>query len=103
MPGQSITTANKETEISALNGWLMLIINLGLLAVGWYLIIQTIRDGAVHHVSVSLARLFAGIGLQTLACILLAGHFTLQPNEARERPRRSHNEKAAAQASGAPP
>jgi hypothetical protein len=77
------TSTNKEIQVSALNGWLMLIINLGLLVLGWYLIIQTIRDGVVHHDSISLTRLFTGVGLQTLACILLGGHFTLQPNEAR--------------------
>src|SRR5882672_10760217 len=83
MPDQVIATSNKEIKVNALNGWLMLLINLGLLAIGWFLIIQTIRDTAINHTPLSLTRLFAGIGLQTLAVILLCGHFTLQPNEAR--------------------
>jgi len=77
------TSANKEIPISALNGWLMLIVNLGLLVLGWYLIIQAIRAGVAHRDSFPFVGLFTGIGLQTLAWILLSGHFTLQPNEAR--------------------
>lgn len=81
MPDQ--TSTNKEIPVSALNGWLMLIINLGLLALGWFLIIEAIRQGTTPHGSFSLSKLFTGVGLQTLAWILLRGHFTLQPNEAR--------------------
>jgi len=77
------STTSKESQVSVPNGWLMLIINLGILIMGWYLIIQTLREVSVYHQPISLLRLFSGIGLQTLAWILLAGHFTLQPNEAR--------------------
>lgn len=81
MPDQ--TSANKEIQVSALNGWLMLIINLGLLAFGWFLIVQAIRADVVHHHPFPFAKLFTGIGIQALAWVLLTGHFTLQPNEAR--------------------
>lgn len=83
MSDQVITPSNKEIKVSALNGWMMLLINLGLLALGWFLIIQAIRATAIDHTPISLTRLFTGIGFQTLAVIFLCGHFTLQPNEAR--------------------
>jgi regulator of protease activity HflC (stomatin/prohibitin superfamily) len=35
------------------------------------------------HAGISLTRLFTAIGIQILGWILLLGHFTLQPNEAR--------------------
>jgi hypothetical protein len=75
--------ASREREITVLNGWLMLLINLGMLAAGIFLLVQTIREGVSSHAGISLTRLFTAIGIQILGWILLLGHFTLQPNEAR--------------------
>jgi regulator of protease activity HflC (stomatin/prohibitin superfamily) len=79
-PGKSVSA---ERETSAVNGWLMLVINLALLigALVWFISIvaRAVRTG---HPSGLWWLLAAGL-LETLAIILLCGHFTLQPNEAR--------------------
>ena len=74
-------TATREIDRSALSGWFMLFVNLGLLlgAVGLFLyeIIWTIPDERSRWL-IALSVLLA-----ILAIVLLGGHFTLQPNEAR--------------------
>src|SRR6266545_4036915 len=66
-----------------MSGWLMLAINLALLFLGVYFIANTIYEASAHRAAISVAKFLAGIGLEILAVILLTGHFTLQPNQAR--------------------
>ncbi len=83
MSSQPIAAANKENEVSVLNGWLMLAINVGLLILGICLIIQAVHESTIRPGGLPFGRFFAGLGIEILAVILLVGHFTLQPNEAR--------------------
>ncbi len=83
MQNQNSTASNKELEVGAFNGWLMLAINLALLFLGVYFIANTIYEASAHRAAISVAKFLAGIGLEILAVILLIGHFTLQPNQAR--------------------
>jgi len=79
--GKSIMT--REKSITAVNGWGMLALNLllvfGGLAATLWCVIQADRVGAAHL----LKWLWVTIPSVLLGAILLAGHFTLQPNEAR--------------------
>jgi regulator of protease activity HflC (stomatin/prohibitin superfamily) len=74
---------SNERETSAVNGWAMLIVNLVLLigAVVWLVFI--IVGAARLQSPAGLWWLIPAILLEILAVILLCGHFTLQPNEAR--------------------
>jgi regulator of protease activity HflC (stomatin/prohibitin superfamily) len=77
--------ANFEREVSALNGWAMLAVNLLLLVFGAALILAT-ASAAAHGELTGAAvgsRLLGGIALIALGVVLLTGHFTLQPNEGR--------------------
>jgi regulator of protease activity HflC (stomatin/prohibitin superfamily) len=72
-----------EREGRSLNGWWMLAFNLALLVAGnaWLVnIIVTAEDSTPGSVA---WRLLAATLVVVLAVILLIGHFTLQPNEAR--------------------
>ena len=82
MNANVIKSASSEREASALNGWLMLEVNLALLfgAVGW--LIWMIVHAGKTNVDPGVLVL-APILIMALAVILLKGHFTLQPNEAR--------------------
>src|ERR1039457_4038932 len=82
MNSNAIKSASSERETSALNGWLMLEVNLALLfgAVWWFIWM------IVHAQNTSVERgalLLVPILIAIMAVILLKGHFTLQPNEAR--------------------
>jgi regulator of protease activity HflC (stomatin/prohibitin superfamily) len=77
----SIATASQELRRSAANGWLMLIVNLILLFGGIALLIRGLVISAEEHNFSML--ILCGLLLEPLAIILLCGHFTLQPNEAR--------------------
>jgi len=72
-----------ERETIAVNGWLMLIVNLVLLfgAIAWF--ISIIVHAASTDNPDGLWWLMAAGLLEVLAIIFLCGHFTLQPNEAR--------------------
>ncbi len=76
-------TASSEQAASASNGWVMLFINLTMLfgAMAWFVltIVHVSKTGQEAH----LLRLIPAILIEILAIILLTGHFTLQPNEAR--------------------
>jgi regulator of protease activity HflC (stomatin/prohibitin superfamily) len=78
--GRSVSA---EQETRAANGWLMLIINLALLfgALGWFISIIA-RAASAGNPSGLWWLIPAGLS-EILAGILLCGHFTLQPNEAR--------------------
>src|SRR4051794_39239534 len=66
----------KEIEAHPLNGWPMLVLNLGLLLGGTIWLIYSVLH---HEAGMALLGLFTN----ALAGLLLAGHFTIQPNEAR--------------------
>ena len=82
MQNQQPTNPTKEIEIEAINGWLMLTVNLCLLFFGIFLVASAIYQAATGQGPFSLARMLVGAGLQALAIVLLIGHFTLQPNQA---------------------
>jgi regulator of protease activity HflC (stomatin/prohibitin superfamily) len=83
MKTESIKTANAERAATAINGWGMLVINLVLFlgALTWFIatIVQAVRTDNPG----GLWMLIPAILLEIFAAIMLAGHFTLQPNEAR--------------------
>jgi regulator of protease activity HflC (stomatin/prohibitin superfamily) len=81
MQDQISSPINRERPIAAVNGWLMLVVNLAVLLGAAWLIGRTLYLSSQQELS--LFRLFFGLGLEILAIISLAGHFTLQPNEAR--------------------
>lgn len=76
-------SASSERETIALNGWVMLTVNIALFlgALAW--VISTIVQAASMNNPAQLTWLIPAILLEILAVILLCGHFTLQPNEAR--------------------
>lgn len=78
---ESSTGGSREFTRGALNGWLMLVVNLAMLFGGFGLLLQGIHSarGAEHPTLI----VWTAIGLQMLGLIFLAGHFALQPNEAR--------------------
>jgi hypothetical protein len=70
-----------ETSGKALSGWLMLPVNLGLFLAGIAVFIAGVRRiAATDHFSWLV---LLGPLVVVAAIILLCGHFTLQPNEAR--------------------
>jgi regulator of protease activity HflC (stomatin/prohibitin superfamily) len=82
MNANAVKSVSSERESSAFNGWLMLEVNLVLLfgAVAW-LIWMVVHAGKSNQDPGILV--MAPILLGIMAIILLKGHFTLQPNEAR--------------------
>lgn len=72
-----------ERETSVVNGWAMLAVNLVLLIGAAVWLVFIIVGAARHPESSSLWWLLPAILLELLAVVLLCGHFTLQPNEAR--------------------
>jgi regulator of protease activity HflC (stomatin/prohibitin superfamily) len=79
----SVKSASNENPTGAVNGWAMLFVNLALLlgAAVWVasLVVHAARTGDTSM----FWQLVPSILLEILAIILLGGHFTLQPNEAR--------------------
>jgi regulator of protease activity HflC (stomatin/prohibitin superfamily) len=67
------------------NGWVMLIVNIGLLLAGVVLFIMTARAGAALQLTVGegVVRVITSFLLEGLGVLFLIGHFTLQPNEGR--------------------
>jgi len=65
-----------EIPAAALSGWFMLLVNLALLFASVAVFIMSAASGL-------FAGVLLGVLLFLLALILLNGHFTLQPNEAR--------------------
>ncbi|HEV2435482.1 MAG TPA: SPFH domain-containing protein [Verrucomicrobiae bacterium] len=78
-----VKSASTEIQTRALNGWVMLVVNLALLlgAVVW--LVTIIVGAASANDPALLWRLIPALLLEILAAVLLCGHFTLQPNEAR--------------------
>ena len=71
--------ASAERVVSVPNGWLMLVVNLGLLALMVYSFITLVGSGGSH----SAFRVIGTIALVPLAILMFKGHFTLQPNQSR--------------------
>lgn len=80
---ESAKSPSLEHERSALNGWLMLAVNLAILAVGIYLFVRSIYEVAELRQAFPVAQFVSGIVLEGLGILFLIGHFTLQPNQAR--------------------
>jgi len=83
MKTEALKTNSSEREATAINGWGMLAFNLILLlgAMAWFIL--TIIHAARNNNETALFQLIPAALLEVLAIILLSGHFTLQPNEAR--------------------
>jgi regulator of protease activity HflC (stomatin/prohibitin superfamily) len=83
MNANPVKSASNENQTSAVNGWLMLSVNLALLlgAIAW--LVSLIVHAARANDPSILWWLVPAILLKLLAIILLSGFFTLQPNEAR--------------------
>ena len=80
---QSTKPASNELPTGALNGWAMLAVNLILLLGSAFWCIHTFASAVSANQPRALWVLIPAILLELLAIILLCGHFTLQPNEAR--------------------
>jgi regulator of protease activity HflC (stomatin/prohibitin superfamily) len=81
MPNNQSSSVTQEIRRQAVSGWLMLPVNILLLIVGiavliWGIVIST-------HTRQFSYLILAGPLIDAAAIILLCGHFTLQPNEAR--------------------
>jgi regulator of protease activity HflC (stomatin/prohibitin superfamily) len=78
-----VKSASSEREVKAVSGWVMLIVNIALLVgtAGW--LVRIIVHAANTGDQPTLWWLIPAVLLEGLAIILLCGHFTLQPNEAR--------------------
>jgi regulator of protease activity HflC (stomatin/prohibitin superfamily) len=75
MSAQTTQPVASERIAGTMNGWGMLILNIALLFGGFYLIALTAADGGPMRFIGGLSTLTGGI--------MLAGYFTLQPNQAR--------------------
>lgn len=78
-----VKLASDEIQTRALNGWAMLAVNVALLlgAVLW--LVRIIVGTATTADPTWLWWLIPAVLVELLAIVLLCGHFTLQPNEAR--------------------
>ena len=83
MNTQTMKSACIEIQARALNGWAMLGVNLVLLLGSAFWWIHTLVTAASTKQPALLWWLVPAILLELLAIVLLCGHFTLQPNEAR--------------------
>jgi regulator of protease activity HflC (stomatin/prohibitin superfamily) len=82
---RSKSAATPEREVGALNGWFMLVVNLVLLFGSIYFFIATIAAASNDQLTPDQAGPRALLAALVFigAWIMLSGHFTLQPNEAR--------------------
>jgi len=83
MKTEALNISSSERTAAAINGWGMLFLNLSMFfgAVVWFIL--TIAGTAKSGNPAGLIALLPAALLAVLAVILLCGHFTLQPNEAR--------------------
>jgi len=70
-----------EIRVGAVSGWPMLFVNLGVIFLGILTFITGVRSASATHEFSAL--ILTGPFLGVLGIILLTGHFSLQPNEAR--------------------
>lgn len=75
--------SSQERSVEVQNGWVMLFVNIAIVAVGApFTIYIAVKAGQTQNMS-WLWWLFAGVPVTGLGSFFFAGHFTLQPNEAR--------------------
>lgn len=74
---------NRERLISVANGWVMLAVTIGLLLAGPALFVHALMAAHDTGESPSLWMIFSALLLLGLGGLSCAGHFTLEPNEAR--------------------
>ncbi|HZF30773.1 MAG TPA: SPFH domain-containing protein [Gammaproteobacteria bacterium] len=76
-----------EREVPAFNGWMMLVVNLLIVIGAIVFFVASFRAGARGELTGGgfefFIRTVSSLGLLVLGIIMLTGHFTLQPNEAR--------------------
>lgn len=81
MNSNVVKSASSERETNVPNGWIMLLVNLAIIlgSVAWliWLIVQGKSNGGPGYL------IIAPILTEALGILLITGHFTLQPNEAR--------------------
>jgi regulator of protease activity HflC (stomatin/prohibitin superfamily) len=82
MKEQQVTQSSREREVTVQNGWLMLLVDLGVLAGAVWMVVRFIIQAEQGQAGAPWP-VFQGVGLIVLASILMAGFFTLQPNEGR--------------------
>jgi regulator of protease activity HflC (stomatin/prohibitin superfamily) len=82
---RSKAAGTHETEVRAMSGWLMLVVNLALLLGSVYFFFMTLAAAGNDLLAPGQAgtRILLAIVWFIAASIMLSGHFTLQPNEAR--------------------
>jgi regulator of protease activity HflC (stomatin/prohibitin superfamily) len=83
MKTETTKVANSEQSASVISGWGMLPFNLALFFGAMALFVWAVISLAERGSTPTVVALIAAILLEILAVILLTGHFTLQPNEAR--------------------
>src|SRR5262245_18328944 len=76
-------TVSSERPALAINGWLMLTVNLLLLFASAATLVASLVALASHNPPAALPTFLAAVLAEIVAILLLCGHFTLQPNEAR--------------------
>jgi regulator of protease activity HflC (stomatin/prohibitin superfamily) len=76
-------TISNERPAGALNGWMMLAVNIVILIAGVVWIINIVSETSRSGNPAVLKWLVPAFLVETLGIILLCGHFTLQPNEGR--------------------
>lgn len=79
----SAKSPSVEREVGALSGWPMLAINIALVVLGPSLVVRSIYELEALHQSFPAMKFIAGIVFLVLGIMMLIGHFTLQPNQAR--------------------
>jgi hypothetical protein len=83
MQTQPNSLPSQELPVRVLNGWLMLLVNLALLALGVWLVIASILTIEQRGLAFPVGQFVGSLLLIGLAVLLFTGHFTLQPNQAR--------------------
>ena len=74
-----------ERPATAMGGWLMLVVGLGLIAIGvmWFVRVVIGAEAGTIGVGSGMTQIVASLLVDTLGTLILIGLFTLQPNEAR--------------------
>ena len=82
MSANEYSKLSSEKTVTALNGWLMLVVNLALLGLAIYLLVSSIVQAAQTG-QLPVGKFVVSLVLLVGTIILFTGHFTLQPNQAR--------------------
>jgi regulator of protease activity HflC (stomatin/prohibitin superfamily) len=81
-----VRAMNRERQVHALNGWVMLVVTLAVFLFAGYLmrefVYSAIAADRTHQIP-NLYLLLSAVLVFVLACFLCNGFFTLQPNEGR--------------------